>query len=90
MEELYEYWNNITNLWFNSTPDDDLFLTNKYMYLFNNNNINININIMTKKEWMSYVILYDQIIKHVNRCGNNIKQPDNFIDNKPLMKSLPL
>jgi tRNA(Ile)-lysidine synthetase-like protein len=77
MEELYEYWNNNTNLWFNSTPDDDLFLTNKYIYLFNHNNNNI----MNKKEWTSYVILYDQIIKHVNRCGNNIKQPDNFIEN---------
>ncbi len=78
MEELYDFWEKNNNLWFNSTSDDDLFLTNKYMYLFDTKFITIEMN---KKEWTSYVILYDQIIKHVNRCNNNIKQPDNFIEN---------
>ena len=77
MEELYDFWKSNTNLWFNSTHEDDILLTNKYIYLFNNK---YNIN-MTKKKWTGYVILYDQIIKHVNRCNNNIIQPDNFIEN---------
>ncbi len=77
MEELYDFWKSNSNLWFNSTYEDDMFLTNKYIHLFDNE---YNIN-MTKKEWTSYIILYDQIIKHVNRCNNNIIQPDNFIEN---------
>jgi tRNA(Ile)-lysidine synthetase-like protein len=78
MEELYDFWKNNTHLWFNSTHEDDIFLTNKYIYLFDNKYIIIHMN---KKEWTSYVLLYDQIIKHVNRCDNNIKQPENFIEN---------
>jgi tRNA(Ile)-lysidine synthetase-like protein len=88
MEYLYEYWKNNQQLWFLSSPDDDKNITEKFNHLLN---IKHKIeDLDTPLKWTSYVILYDQILKHINRhiinselCINNqlINLPFNFIEN---------
>ena len=84
MEIVYSFWENNSNLWFNSTPEDDKYIYDNFNDLLS---IEHNINYMNKKEWTSYCILYDQLLKHINRYINNNRYintysaPDDFIDN---------
>jgi tRNA(Ile)-lysidine synthetase-like protein len=79
MDKIYNFWINNSNLWFNSSPDDDKYITDTFIDYINNE---YDINYMNKKEWTSYCILYDQLIKHINRHINNgLLAPYNFLDN---------
>jgi tRNA(Ile)-lysidine synthetase-like protein len=75
MDEIYTFWKNNSNLWFNASVEDDKYIYEKFFNIINNNIIN-------EKDWTSYCIYYDQLYKHFNRHINNkLKEPDNFIIN---------
>jgi tRNA(Ile)-lysidine synthetase-like protein len=78
MEELYIFWKSNTNLWFNSTKEDDKLITEKYfLYLEKYKKYEI----VNKLELTAYIILYDQILRHINRHLNeNYTHPDDFIN----------
>jgi uncharacterized protein (DUF924 family) len=64
--ELRIWWFSNPNLWFNSTPTDDQKITEKYEYLID---IGYDSNILINdiKLGVGYIILYDQITRHVLR-----------------------
>ena len=79
MDILYDYWKSHPQLWFNSTYEDDINITKLfYDLLYINHNISL---YNTPKSIASYIILYDQIIKHINRYMGGIKEiPLNFLE----------
>ncbi len=84
MNNIYTFWQSNPHLWFNSTADDDKYITNEFFRYYTNSVMNdyINFNEMYKEDWTSYCILNDQLIKHFNRYYNiNISPPANFINN---------
>jgi len=72
LQELAKYWESLgPKQWFQSTPEHDAELTSKYGELYDHvrnpvNDINP-LTVSQKQEWLGYVILYDQIRRHVNR-----------------------
>ena len=41
MDKIYDFWKNNSNLWFNSTPDNDKYIYDNFKhYLLNNYNKN--------------------------------------------------
>lgn len=79
MDRVYTYWKDNPHLWFNSTSDDDERIYNEFINLLKNQYIIENMNV---QEWTSYVILYDQLVKHFNRHMKiNHEMPLNFIEN---------
>jgi tRNA(Ile)-lysidine synthetase-like protein len=75
--ELKEWWFNNPNIWFNSNESYDIMITNKYEHLIN---IDFNIDyIITSKELgIGYIILLDQIARHIARVR---KYSVDFINN---------
>ncbi len=77
MEKIYIFWQNNSNLWFNSSEDDDKYIYDNFiLYLLNK----YDIKSMNKMEWTAYCILYDQLLKHFNRYVNIYVEPNNFLD----------
>ena len=76
--ELKNWWLNNQNVWFNSTESDDIEITNKFEHLidiqFNTTQLIDNID-----QGIGYIILHDQIVRHIKRVKN---YPDEFILNK--------
>lgn len=69
LQELVKYWESLgPKKWFQSTHENDAELTAKYgeLYDFVRNPEN-GIRPQSKLEWLGYVILFDQIRRHVNR-----------------------
>jgi tRNA(Ile)-lysidine synthetase-like protein len=84
MNKIYTFWQSNPHLWFNSTADDDKFISNEFFRYYTNSVINdyINFDELYKEDWVSYCILNDQLIKHFNRYYNiNLSPPYNFINN---------
>jgi tRNA(Ile)-lysidine synthetase-like protein len=87
MDKIYTFWENNSNLWFNASADDDKYITDTFINYINNDYINNDyINIINKTDWTSYCILFDQLLKHINRHLNiknerNYEEPDNFLNN---------
>ncbi len=79
MDKIYTFWESNSKLWFNSTPEDDKYIYDNFIeYLLKF----YNIDTMNKKDWTSYCILFDQLLKHINRHINNMYfEPDDFLDN---------
>lgn len=73
--ELKNWWFTNSNIWFDSTESDDINITLKYKEL-----ISINFDeeyiINNKELCIGYIILYDQITRHIARVEC---YPDNFI-----------
>ena len=81
MEHIYKFWKDNSNLWFSSTIDDDKYITKLFLDDFNKY-FDINIESLNVQDWTSYVILYDQIIRHINRNTNKVYTPPKyFIEN---------
>ncbi len=79
MYNIYTYWKNNPNVWFNASEEDDRYISENFMTHLTDE---FNIDEMYKEEWTSYCILFDQLIKHFNRHYNiNIKSPKNFVIN---------
>jgi len=84
-QDIYTFWKNNPNLWFNSTDEDDKYISETYFSYYMQSIKDddcTDINEMYKEEWTSYCILHDQLIKHFNRhYGINIIPPNNFVIN---------
>jgi tRNA(Ile)-lysidine synthetase-like protein len=71
LETVYDFWQANPQLWFNSTAEDDDRITKEFSWVFKyvtDNSITADI-IFDVKQWTGYVILYDQILRHVNRVS---------------------
>ncbi len=82
--DIYTFWKDNPNVWFNATEEDDKYISEKFMgyYIQSINDINDNMQSINKEEWTGYCILHDQLIKHFNRhYGLNMTAPDNFLIN---------
>ena len=68
-EQLYDYWFTNKNIWFNSTLDDDIRISELFGHLFNivvdENKIKTDC-----KYGISVIILYDQVSRHILRAKN--------------------
>lgn len=70
MDELSKFWFTHGSLWFDSTPDDDKLISQKFSHLLNDNpDIELIKKQSDKNELLNYILLYDQIIRHIFR-GN--------------------
>jgi tRNA(Ile)-lysidine synthetase-like protein len=67
--ELYNEWFSHPNWWFNATPEDDIYLTNKYEKYINDP---LYFNFNQIKDIIGYIILHDQIPRHINRVTKDI------------------
>jgi len=77
MKNIYKFWQNNPNLWFNSTDEDDKYITENFMTYLSDE---YDFTDMYKEDWTAYCILHDQLIKHFNRhYGINLTHPNNFI-----------
>lgn len=70
--ELAQYWESLgPKRWFQSTAENDTELTERYGdlydYVRNPDNGVTPGTVCSKREWLGYVILFDQIRRHVNR-----------------------
>lgn len=76
--ELREWWFKFDNLWFNSNEFDDLDIANKYENLFL---IDFDKNALISNIYygVGYIILYDQISRHIKRAR---KYPDEYVKEK--------
>ena len=78
--DLYDFWKANPALWFNSTTHDDLQLEKQFRHLFNGKYSADDALFNDIKQWTGYVILYDQIMRHVNRVSeSHVKTPSTFI-----------
>ena len=71
LDTVYDFWQANTRLWFNSTGEDDIRIAKEFRVAFKyvtENSITADI-ISDVKQWTGYVILYDQILRHVNRVS---------------------
>lgn len=75
---LREWWFNSDTIWFDSTEYDDLVIANKYENLFL---IDFDKNTLVSNIYygVGYIILYDQISRHIKRARN---YPDEYIGEK--------
>jgi tRNA(Ile)-lysidine synthetase-like protein len=87
MEKVYDFWfdERNKNLWFNSTLEDDLLITELFDYLFEFNIDILELKI-NKKYALGAIILYDQITRHKMRAQTSnfeliltCEQQENFI-----------
>lgn len=82
LETVYDFWQANPRLWFNSTAEDDVHISKGFSETFKyvtDNLITADI-IFDAKQWTGYVILYDQILRHVNRVSEEkICPPATFI-----------
>lgn len=81
--ELKNWWFNNKSIWFNSSDQTDVEITNKYEHLVDKN-YDIDIIIKNKEMSIGYIILYDQITRHIERTKKysneyTIKYLDNII-----------
>jgi len=73
--ELKDWWFNNEDKWFNSYELNDIDITKKYEYLLDTD-YKLEILMGDKILGLSYIILYDQITRHIARAQN---KPSNFI-----------
>jgi tRNA(Ile)-lysidine synthetase-like protein len=77
--DIYTFWKDNPNLWFNSTPDDDKYIYDNFIDIYFASKYS---NDMDQVEWTSYCILQDQLLKHINRhIDYNYTVPIDFLDN---------
>lgn len=67
--ELKDWWFDNPNIWFNSNKSDDIHILNKYEYL-TTKLYDENLLLENKEYGIGYIILFDQIIRHIARANN--------------------
>lgn len=73
MDHLYNFWFDNEDKWFNSTPENDEIITKKFSHLITKNlDMTFILNCCTDKQILAYILVYDQIIRHVYR-GDEIR-----------------
>jgi tRNA(Ile)-lysidine synthetase-like protein len=80
LTELKYWWFNNKKVWFNSNELDDIFITEKYEVLFDLV-IDFDREIMMSdiNYGLGYIILYDQVSRHIKRCKN---YSNDYVKNK--------
>jgi tRNA(Ile)-lysidine synthetase-like protein len=81
--ELYSYWFSNQDVWFNATKEDDLYISDKFKELFW---IKPNKNELSRCEYIAYIILYDQVSRHIYRENS---EDNKLIINNNLIKIIP-
>ncbi len=77
MTNIYSFWKENESIWFNSKPEDDKKITDLFEDSLKNNIDTTTCNVI---EWTEYVILHDQLRRHINRHTNkNYLEPDDLI-----------
>lgn len=76
METISDFWFNNPDLWFNCTPEQDKFISDKYKHLLDTITEPINILNYSKDYVIGYIILTDQFSRHIYR--NNKQMIDKF------------
>ena len=70
IEDLYDYWFTNPDIWFGCTEQIDRMLAEKYdEYILVYNNVQYKLD--NKKYLIGLIILYDQIVRHINRVIPN-------------------
>ena len=73
LEDIYTFWFDPTNskkVWFNATPEDDEIIRTKFGEILENPpKITCDT---THNESIGYIILFDQLSRHINRGSNEI------------------
>jgi len=81
--ELYSFWFSHQDMWFNATPEDDLYIKNKFIELYSKDIVTSNL---SRCESIAYIILYDQITRHIYRLDTD---NNNKIINDKLEEIIP-
>jgi tRNA(Ile)-lysidine synthetase-like protein len=71
MTNLFDYWFSHPNVWFNSTQEDDEFITKNFFSPFVPPK-DENVLVHNFKQGLEYIIRYDQVPRHANRVLKNI------------------
>lgn len=71
MEDLYNFWYENRNIWFNATVEDDIKI-NEYFSKFFDEKIDTEKMLENRKIAVGTVILYDQISRHVARASDKL------------------
>ena len=97
---VYTYWFSNKQKWFNATKEDDEEITNKFLsYLsffpYTSRSIREEVtetNILSIKEKLAYIILYDQMVRHFYRVENRDinKEQISFYHEKALSISMEM
>ena len=72
--ELYDFWFTHPHMWFNATSEDDMIITDKFKHLHDMPPDYTELEILSHKENIAYIILYDQITRHIYRDNSEIIQ----------------
>lgn len=82
MHNLYDFWFSNRNLWFNSTLDDDIKISELFEHMFSYKVDDIKIG-ENKQYGIENIILYDQITRHLLRAKSDLElygfKRENFI-----------
>ena len=65
--DLYDFWFTHPDMWFNATTENDSIVTKKFKQLHDNHPSCMDFEMLTHKENIAYIILYDQITRHIYR-----------------------
>lgn len=69
--ELKNWWFDNNNVWFNSSEYDDMIITNKFEHQLEHNfDFDFDILHKNKELGIGYIILHDQITRHIKRSKN--------------------
>ena len=81
--ELYSYWFSNQDVWFNATKENDLYISDRFkgLYWINPNKIEL-----SRCESIAYILLYDQISRHIYRENTELNKK---IINDNLNKIIP-
>lgn len=71
MEDLYNFWYDNRNLWFNATPSDDIKIS-EYFANFFDEKIDTDKMLENRKRAVGTIILYDQISRHISRANDKL------------------
>ena len=72
LTDIYNFWFDNEDIWFSSTPETDKIISDKFSpILLNPPEISTT---WTHQESIGYILLFDQITRHVNR--NNSKKEE--------------
>jgi len=64
---LLTFWFSNENIWFNPTEEDDILITKTFL-----DDIDTEPIIQTTYDYLHYIILYDQIVRHIDRVENTM------------------
>jgi tRNA(Ile)-lysidine synthetase-like protein len=71
MDELYRFWYQNENLWFRAKSSDDEMIYKKYDSLLSKSTTSLEyLHLKNTKEKMCYIILWDQIARHIARASH--------------------